>query len=81
MVNTRGQKQVAADKRNPFLQANVLDLVLSYLGAGEGLFALTVSRSCSAAFKRLIEAQPASEGGQHVHTLSCTARQAVFASA
>jgi hypothetical protein len=78
-MQTRGQKQVAADNRNPFLQANVLDLVLSYL-AGE-VFALTINHSCSAAFRRLIDEQPASVGGQHVHTLSCTSRQALFASA
>jgi hypothetical protein len=64
--------------QDPLHNREVLELTLSYL-QGEGLFVITVSKRWKACFEKLSKASSTNHS-KHVHSSTCTAMAAAFAS-
>jgi hypothetical protein len=80
MVATRAQKKAAVDSAYPLCDLAVLDVVLSFLGCGQGLFITAVSSRWCTSYKRLAALKEPNPSRQHVHLSICTTYNAVFAS-
>jgi hypothetical protein len=76
-------KRAAPSSSNPLCNDLFLELVLSYVGSGQGLYVSAVSRSWRAKYRAFCSASASSQqqrAGQHLHSSSCNLYSAVFSS-
>jgi hypothetical protein len=77
------RKQAPPANSNPLCNDLFLELVLSYVGSGQGLYEKNVNKSWRAKYRTLCNAGVSTQQhshGQHVHSSSCTLYNAVFSS-
>jgi hypothetical protein len=75
------QKRAVPSSSNPLCNDLFLELVLSYVGIGQGLYVSAVSRGWRTKYRAFCNAITQQQSrGQHVHSSSCTLYSAVFSS-
>jgi hypothetical protein len=77
------RKRAAPSSSTPLCNDLFMEMVLSYVGSGQGLYVSAVSRSWRTKYRALCSASASSQQqscGQHVHSGSCTSYSAVFSS-
>eukprot|EP00953_Heterococcus_sp_UTEX-ZZ885_P000139 301-Heterococcus_DN1.PRE.1 len=76
------QKRAAASSSTPLCNDLFMEMVLSYVGSGQGLYVSAVSRSWRTKYTAFCSASASSQQqsrGQHVHSSSCTLLSALDA--